>query len=582
MGTVLWIYWPALHGQWLWDDDKLISRNSLVHDPAGLRTIWFEPENLLDYQPLEVSVVWLEWQLWGKATLGYHLVNVVLHVVSAFLVWTLLRKLEARLAWLGGLLFAIHPIMVESVAWMSELKNTLSLPPFLLAMIFWIEYDDHRRRRDYAWALGLFLAAMLCKATMVMFPVVILLYAWWKRDRIKPSDLRDATPFFGISLVLGLVTFWFNQFHAIGEEIIPMGGILPRLARGGLSLAFYFSKAVLPLGLCPIYPRWTVDPPSLVQFLPWPILGGILYYLWTRRQNWGRHVLLGLGFFLVMLLPFIGFTAGSYMSLSWEMDHILYLPVIGLIGVGVAGLGRMDELIPNSARPFGIGVVTVVMALLAWGSHRYAEKYVDQETLWTYTLQNNPGAYAAYNGLGEVLFRAGRMPEAIEYYEKALRINPQYFIARNNLAATLAQVGRTSEAMQLLEQLVQTNPDYAEAHDNLGNAYLKENLLPKAIEQYRQALLLKPDLPETQNNLGNALAQAGRLSEAIPHYEQSLELDPDNASVQANLGLALAQSGRYPEAITHYEQSLRLNPDNAAARDDLAKLRTLVKGEGAP
>ena len=175
VAATLWIFWPALHGEWLWDDDILVKNNPIVHDPAGLSKIWFEPMYLMDFFPLKVSVEWLEWQLWQNNVLGYHLLNIILHIISSLLIWRLLSKLGLRLAWLGGLIFAIHPVTVESVAWIAELKNTLSLPPLLLAMCAWIDYDERGNPKDYFLALVLFLVAMLCKTTVVMLPVVILL-----------------------------------------------------------------------------------------------------------------------------------------------------------------------------------------------------------------------------------------------------------------------------------------------------------------------------------------------------------------------------------------------------------------------
>jgi len=237
--TVGWIYAPVLHGDWLWDDDALVSKNTIIHSPSGFWKVWFEPNDMVDYQPLKFTVAWMQWHLWGNNTLGYHLTNVVLHLVGALLVWRLLSKLGLRLAWLGGLIFAIHPVQVESVAWISELKNTLSLPPFLLAMCTWIDYEEHKRKRDYFLALGLFLAAMLCKATMVMFPVVILLYAWWKRGRVGWNDVKISAPFFALSLGMGLITVWFLQHYAIGNAVIPLGGFSSRLACAGLVIAFW-------------------------------------------------------------------------------------------------------------------------------------------------------------------------------------------------------------------------------------------------------------------------------------------------------------------------------------------------------
>ena len=289
----IWIYHPVLHGDWLWDDDKLVTNNSLVHDPNGWWKIWLEPGKLLDYQPLGISVVWLEWHAWGSDTLGYHWVNVFFHFLSALLVWRLLAKVGLRFAWLGGLLFAVHPIMVETVAWISEFKNTLSLPLFLLSLICWIDYEERRRRNDYFWALGLFLAAMLIKPSMVMFPVVILLIAWWKRGRIGWSDLKASAPFFAVSLVLGLVTIWFANRLGLADFNIPLAGPLQRTALAGLSFSFYFSKFFLPVGLLPIYCRWPMTSPTAWAFLPWPVLGGVICFFLEQASRLGPACLVG-------------------------------------------------------------------------------------------------------------------------------------------------------------------------------------------------------------------------------------------------------------------------------------------------
>ncbi len=310
-------------------------------DPAGLWKIWSDPQCLLDYQPVKASVVWFQWRLWHDDPFGYHLTNVVLHLLGALLVWRLFDKLGLRLAWFGGLLFAVHPVTVESVAWISELKNTLSLPPFLLAMIFYLDYDAQGRRRDYYLALGLFIFAMLVKTTMALFPLVILLYAWWKRGRMGIRDLKTIVPFLFVSLVLGWVTLWFAHRNMSAGQFFVAGGFLSRAACAGLILSFYFSVSFLPVGLLTIYPKWPVDPPSLVQFLPWVVILALFFWLWKKRHGWGRHALLGLGFFVINLAPFLGFNRAPYMHLTWVTNHILYLPLIGLIGLAVSGLAQL-------------------------------------------------------------------------------------------------------------------------------------------------------------------------------------------------------------------------------------------------
>jgi len=569
----LWIYGPVLYGDWLWDDDRYITANPLLHDPERLWKAWFEPGSWVEYYPIEESVQWIQWCLWGNDTLGYHLTNVSLHVISALLVWRLLSKFGLPLAWLGGLIFAIHPVMVESVAWISELKNTLSLPPFLLAMCAWIDYEQHKRKQDYFLALGLFVVAMLCKITMALFPVVILLYAWWKRSHLGWNDLKASTPFFVISLVLGMTTVWsgieFAHLYKAFPDVAPVGGFFSRLALAGLTISFYFSKCFWPVGLLPIYPQWPVNPPSLWQFLPWPILGGVIYWLWRRRKGWERHGLLGLGFFLIILGPFVGFKEISYMSFTWVMDHFLYIPIIGLIGLVVAALGQMKEKLPATARPYGIGMVAIVMALLAWESHGYSGMFINEETLWTYTLEHNPEAWSAHNNLGKVLLQKGEVHEAMEQFEQALQIRPDYAEAHYNLSLALLQIGRVREAIEQCEQALRIIPFFVEAHNNLGNALFLTGRITEAIDQYEQALRIKSNYVDVHNNLGNALTKAGRITEAADQYEQALQINPNDIEAHYNLGNALFTTNRLAEAIDQYKQVLRINPDYVEAHINL-------------
>ncbi len=571
-----WVFSPAIHGDWLWDDHSEILQNPDLRDPAGIWKIWVAPAGY-DYFPLKTTVQWIQWKCWQDATTtGYHLTNVALHLLGALLVWRLLRKLGLRLAWLGGLLFAIHPVVVESAAWIAELKNTLSLPPLLLAMCAWLDYDERRRWQDYLLALLLFLAAMLCKSSVVMLPVILLLHAWWKRGRIAWRDVRASAAFFAVSLVLGLVTVWFQHQRSIGSGDLPVGGIMSRLAGAGLAASFYFSKCVLPVGLLPIYPRWVVDPPSPLQFLPWLVLGAVLVWLWSRRATWGRHALLGAGFFLVNLAPVLGFIKMSYQYISWVADHFVYLPLIGVIGLAVAGAGAVVDRLEESRRAYAFGTIAVVCVLLAAQSHRYAGIFRHEEALWTYTVEHNPQALVAWNNLAKVLVETGRVPEGIEHYKAALRIDPRNPGAHANLGNVLIQSGRLAEGIAQEEAVVRLKPDYANAYSNLGNAYLQSGRLAEAIAHYEQALRRDPSNPVTHTNLGNALFQAGRVPEAIEQHEQALRLQPDFADAHLNLGNALARAGREAEAIQHYQKAVRIRPDDAGTHYNLAYTLALM------
>jgi len=566
--TTLWIFWPTLHGDWLWDDDTVILKNALIHDPDGLRKIWLEPASLIDYFPLTVSAEWLQWQFWHEDTFGYHLTNILLHILNALLIWRLLSKLGLKLAWLGGLLFAVHPVMVESVAWMVELKNTLSLLPFLLAMCSWVDYENEGKRRDYFLALGLFLVAILAKTGVVMFPFVILLYAWWKRDRIAWHDAKASLPFFIVSLAMGLITIWFLHHHAIDSRGMETLGFFSRVALAGLSMAFYLSKALLPVGLMPIYPRWVINPPSWMQFLPWLLLVGTIYGFWMKRTGWGRHALLGLGFFVVMLFPFMGVVQGSYMGFTWVMDHLLYIPLIGLIGLAVAGLEKIRESLSVPLRFAGAGMVAIMIGLLAWGSHAYAEIYKNEEALWTYELRYNPEAWIAHNNLATALFIKGQYAEAVEQYEQVIQTRPNYFEIQLNLGMALFHANRFDEAIEHYQQALKINPDAAEAHFNLGVSWDQKKQASDAIHEFEETLRLDPNHIAARHNLGLILLQTNHVPEAIAHYEQVVKLIPNETIGHYDLGNALLRANRLPEAMEQFNAVSRLNPDDADAYKD--------------
>ena len=606
-----WVFSPALHGDWLMDDDVYLTQNVLLNDPARLWKIWFAPGSLTEYYPIEATLQAIQWHFWHLDTLGYHLTNLILHVVGALLVWRLLSKFGLRLAWLGGFLFAVHPAVVESVAWISEFKNTLSLPPFLLAMCAWIDFQERGRSRDYYMALGLFLLAMLCKISMALFPLIILLYAWWRRGRIGWSDVKSATPFFVISFVLGLTTVlvgnWFREAHLQSAANPQIGGLFSRIELAGESISFYFVKCVCPVGMLPIYPKWPIDPPSLLSFLPWPILGASIIWFWARRATWGRHALLGTGFFLINLSPFIGLNSVTYMGFTWVMDHFLYIPIIGLIGPAVAGLGKMETQLAPSKRLWGIGLVALTVVFLTLESHAYAGMFINQETLWTYTVDHNPGAWPARNNLAAVMLVSGRTSEAIEQYEAALQINPHIADLHYNLGGALMRTNRGAEAIQQFQQALIEKPDYANAHAGLANAWALTGHLPDAEAEYQAALDIDPKnavahfglgnlqaqaghWPEAENqylqavtsdpadveahsNLGNVYLQTNRLAQAIDQYEKALSIDPNDAGTHINLGTALLKSGQVPEAIEEYRKALEINPGAANVRTLLQRLQ---------
>lgn len=525
------IYAPALHGAFLWDDPQYVTANPLLRAPAGLWKAWTAPGSVMEFYPLQETVLWLQWHWWGPEPFGYHLTNVVLHIVSALLLWRFFAQLGLRHGWLGGLIFLLHPANVESVAWISELKNALAMPFFLVAMTALVRFDETRRGRDYALSLGAFTLAMLAKISMAPFPFVILLYAWWKRGRVGARDVRVASPFLAVAVTLAALTVLayerFGALHPGHPAVPPIGGPLARLALAGLTTSFYFAHLIWPWPLVPIYPQWTVNPPSWLDVLPWMAWFVLLAWAWRKRTTYGRHVLLGLGVFLLMIAPFSGLATQSYMYFAWAMDHFLYIAMIGPIGLVVAGLDALARRVSMPLRWVGGGIVACVLLTLGMESRTYAAQWASGERLWVYTTRHAPAAWLAWYNLGNVAQYSGRFDEAIPLYQQSIRLNPGFDWSHNNLGICLASSEQPSDA----------------------------------IPQYREAIRLRPNFAEAHNNLANALSQTGRLDEAIAEYQMALTEQPDLIAARYNMALALLDAGRRPEAAAQLREIIDEKPD---------------------
>ncbi len=640
VGAGGWVAAPALRGGWIWDDAAEVAQHPALRDPAGLRKIWFTPTET-DYFPLKSSVQWVEWRIWGNNPAGYHAVSLGLHLLAALLFWRLLRRLVAGAwgdwgAWFGALLLVVHPLTVESVAWIAELKNTLSLPFLLLAMLAWVEYEGRAGRLGppgkpltsasysipqvfpagpagppYLKAWLLFLAAMLSKTSAVMFPAVLLLYAWWRRGRIGRRDLIATAPFFAVSLGLGLVTLWFQQQHAIRGADLGSRSVLAHLAVAGISPWFYVAKFCWPDPLMPIYPRW--EGFSMAGLLPGLAAAASIAWLGAKRAAWSRAALFGFGCFLLTAIPILGIFPMAFQRLSWVSDHFVYLPMLGLAGC-VAGALEWRGL----RGPLVFGLAALGLGVLAGLGHRQAMIFQSDERFWTEALARNPRAWLAHNDLGLIEAESGRTEQAIAHYRALIRLNPAFPEAHNNLGNALAVLGRQPEAVAEYDEALRLQPDYLDARGNRGSAlgqggqwaaaiadyqevlrrrpndrrvqgYLAEmhyrlanslanaDRLAAAVPRYREAVRLNPAYAEAYANLGLALAGLQQNGEAVAQLEQALRIRPDYPEAEAYLGLALGQSGRWAEAVAHYQRALRSHPDNPDLR---YRLREALRAEG--
>ena len=597
-------FWPAFSGDFLWDDAKNITGNSNIHDPLGVSKILTQNDAFGEYYPMTTLVEWTLWQIFGQNTLAFHLTTFVLHMVNAMLLWALFTRLRLPFAGLGALIFAIHPITVESVAWITELKNTISLGPLLVAMLLLLQWEEKQDVRSYRWAVACFGLSLLAKSSGIMLPVVMLGYAWWRRGSITRLDLKSAVSFFGLAALDAVIIFWPKD--AVN---LPQLGWNPAsaLAAIGWTLFFILGKCAVPFHLLPVYPGFYGKPVSLLDLLPWASLAIMGVLLWRARATWGRHVLFGLGFFLVNLVPVFIYMFLHYTRMIWSLDHLAYLSLIGLIGLFIAWLGMLQQRLgPSRRMAGGIGLAAVVM-LLGWETYAYSEWWVDPNEFWRLALNSNPGSSLIREANGVVLESEGREDEALEQYAYALQIDPQSSDVLNDMGAALQKLGRTDEAEQAYRRSTEVNPHDATAYIrlgemletagrkseaaaeyggavklvpdspqlryNLGTLYLTTGNLPGAIEQLQEAVELDPDLAPARHNYGSALAQAGRLPEAIDQLEAAISLKPSDVIARNNLARALAQTGRIDDAIAQLQQVLILDPGDAQAQQNLARLQ---------
>jgi tetratricopeptide (TPR) repeat protein len=517
--------------------------------------------------------------LWGDSPTGYHLVNLVLHIGCVVLVLKILRFLRIPGADLAAIIFALHPVNVETVAWIAERKNTLSGVFALGATLWYLKFDESRSRPSYALAIGLFLCGLLTKTAIVIVPLAWLVIFWWRRSAISlRRDVVPVIPFLLLSLAAGLVTRWFEDVGIGYKARILDFSLLDRCLIAGRAFWFQLSKLFWPSNLTFVYPRWDINAGLWWQYLfPIGVLA-LLVILWSLRR-WSRAPLAGVLIYILLLLPSLGFFNIYFFIYSFVADHWQYLACLGIIvpcASGITLLAGRKESWQGWLEPAMPLVLGGVLFVLTWQQSRM---YTDIETLYRTTIARNPGCWMAQVNLGNILYKADRIPEAMDLFNQASRIEPA--VAHYSLGNALIDKGRTSEAIEEYRQALRIDPDYAEAYNNLGSASLLTGRTSEAIDQFEQALRINPDYAEAQNNLGNALVQTGRASEAIDHYKKALRMTPTSASAHNNLGAALAQLGRTSEAIEQLKAALRINPTDREAQNNLAKLEEMQKSTPA-
>jgi Flp pilus assembly protein TadD len=580
---VFLVYLPALRGGFIWDDDAHLTANPCIVGPLGFREIW--TSSAATYYPLVLSSFWVQHAIWGLNPLPYHLVNIAMHAACAVLLWLILRCLNVRGAWFGAALWGLHPVQTESVAWITELKNTQSCLFYLLAIWFFLKWRTagtfagrKRTEGDYAVALLCAALAILSKASTVMLPVVLGLVWWWTAGRWYWRNIFRLVPFFIISSVASGWTIWEQQFHSGAVGLDWSQSRPERLVIAGKAAWFYLGKLLWPHPLIFIYPRWEIDASRPTAYLPVLALGVALFLLWLNRRGRSGPVFFALAYFVVSLFPVLGFFNVYFFRYSFVGDHFQYLASLGPLALAAAIITMAFDRF-KKRRPFLepalCGALLLVLGALTW---QQCGMFANMETLWRTTLARNPDCWMAHNNLGLVLKKQGHIEEAIEHYHQALQIDPNAWDALNDLGAALAAEGRFDEAIECYHQSIQIEPNHFAVQNNLGHALAAEGRFDEAIGYYRRALQISPNFPDALNNLGNALTAKGQSDEAIENYRKAIQINPNFPEALNNLGVVLADKGRFDEAIEHYRNAIQLNPNDCNTLDNLGVALT-AKGQ---
>jgi tetratricopeptide (TPR) repeat protein len=568
-------YHPAWHAGFIWDDDVYVTGNPLLTASDGLWRIWFSLDSPSQYFPLTYTAFYVERSFWGLNPVGYHWVNFLLHAANALLVWRLLAQLRVPGAWLAAAVFALHPVQVESVAWITERKNVLMGFFFLLTLRVWIKFIEGQSKRPwlfYVLALFFYALALSAKTTACTLPAVLVLILWLKKMPVGRRRLAQIAPFMAMGIGMGLVTMWWEHYHmgTQGKLFVIEPG--ERVLIASRALWFYAGKLLWPANLAFSYPRWTIsasNPFAYGWVLAIMALGAVI---WHTRRRLGRSVEVAVLFFAVTLSPVLGFIMLYTFLYSFVADHYQYLACIGLIALAVAGMKiGLDRVAAGSRflQPVLSVALLAVLGALTW---KQCGMFIDDQTLWQTTLLRNPNSWMAHVNLGNHLAEEGEIDDAISHYRQALQINPNHWDAHIGLGTALAQEGDVDGAITQYQTALQIYPDAEVAHVNLGIVLLQKGQTSEAIAQFQKGLQIDPGDIKALKYLAWLLATSPEAS--LRNGARAVELAQranmltrgENPDILHILAVALAEAGRFPEALEIAQRVLQMAEDQSNSR----------------
>lgn len=591
----LLVYLPTLRNGFIWDDNWYVTANQTLRSPAGLIRIWTDPSASPQYYPLTYTSFWIQYQIFGLIPWPYHLGNLLLHLGSSLVLYAILRGFSMAGAWLGAALFAIHPLQVESVAWITERKNTLAgLLLLLAAYVFFrhagllaqgIEVDERGRTRTppapkkgagptsrepsgtVSWAaFAIFCLALTAKTAIATAPAALLVVLWWRRRHLTRRDWLSVAPFAAAGIVAGLVTSSIERTHVGAEGGAWTLGLAGRFLVAGRVLWFYATKFLVPFKQVFIYPKWVIDTHDAVSWIPFLAAAALPVALYLLRKRIGLGPAAAVLVYGILLAPASGFFDVYFFRYSFVQDHFQYFANIALAVLAAACLlGALRLIQPRSRTIDAWGLSLAIAVPLGAISFERTRLYHDSERLWRDTISRNPAAWMAHVNLGNLLLDQGKTEEGADHYLEAARFAPHEVDALISAGRALVLRGRPDEAMARYREALALRPAHPVAHDNLGDLLMASDRNADALREFDAAIAALPSYAPAHRNRGIILVKMGRHDEGVEELRRAVALGPDDFESQESIGRILLDDGRLEEALASFTKAVELHSERGVA-----------------
>lgn len=563
-GLILATFFRVLSFDFVWDDFTYVINNDLVKVPDSHRRIWIEGQ-AVDFWPIAWSMFAILWKLFENNSFAYHAYNLAIHVANCSLFFLLLTKLRYRYAFVAAAIFAVHPITVDSVAWMFQAKTTVALLFGLISANFYVDYEQRERWYWLALSAFFFTLSLLTKSSLVMAPFAMLLYNYY-RGRKWPFHLA---PFFLASLVTGLIAVnWYNNAPL---PVLAKRTLMEMIGQAGMVVLFYISKVVVPYPLAFVYADWRHKISAIELYSPLLLYAVLGFLVWKyRKKEWVLWTGLCFATFAILLVPVMGFFGIYYLRYSPVSDHWQYHAFVAILPPLITGFVYLWEKfrVPGLAVFFAALMATYVALTV-----NHSEVYRTEEAAWVYTLSHDPDSILAHNNYGIMLEKRGNLEAARQHYERVLQLDPDDVEGMTNMGAYFITTKRWKSAETLLKKAISINPNSAKALYNLGVVYSQNEYYSEAIPLYEKALRLDSRIYQARNNLALSLVHEKRFDEALLMYQFVLRIRPEYGEAHFNYANLLERMGKKDQAVQHYMQAARFLPNHPTVKAKIATFK---------